>query len=289
MGKQDIFGLAIPGPASLVYERLAPLFLQDLIEGFDEAGMRGGMLAAPGFLGAGVQTYTTVEDIAQDQFGVSYTATSLDRMWPFEKRHARSTLSAQSARRGGFTGDIHRLEDDLHNQVMELERNAQDLLNAGGGTADQRRTLANLYWSDVGTYWDRRNEVSFGAFGQREFSRGEPIDALDRALGEYWDTRAASTTEAGHLNRTLWDERLLALRTGWTDEEREYVQANINTRDIPSALFEIIKSTNRRAAADIQASIDARERQRERRARGVFMPAKSSKSTGVLPAGVVAI
>lgn len=53
---REFFGHEIPGLPAETYERMVPLFLQDVTEAVDEDGLTGGFIAAPGILGAGVVT-----------------------------------------------------------------------------------------------------------------------------------------------------------------------------------------------------------------------------------------
>lgn len=57
-GKEGEFlGTTIPGVPREFYERLAPLFVQDMIEAVSLDGLTGGFKALPGGLGAGVSTF----------------------------------------------------------------------------------------------------------------------------------------------------------------------------------------------------------------------------------------
>ncbi len=58
-------------------ERLAPLAIQDMIDGFTQSGALGGLIAAPTFLGVGVVTYMDetkqIQDkVAQEKYGMSW-------------------------------------------------------------------------------------------------------------------------------------------------------------------------------------------------------------------------
>jgi hypothetical protein len=58
---RDFFGHELPGLPSETYERITPLFFQDLVEAMDEDGLMGGFIASPAVLGAGAVTITDEE------------------------------------------------------------------------------------------------------------------------------------------------------------------------------------------------------------------------------------
>jgi hypothetical protein len=60
---------------NLLWERLGPLFLQDLVEAMKEAGMQGALLAAPGFFGTGTTTYQTSREIVNARLKEDIEAT----------------------------------------------------------------------------------------------------------------------------------------------------------------------------------------------------------------------
>ncbi len=58
-------------------QRLAPLFIQDMIDAIEQEGLAGGMIALPSMLGIGVTTYMSPvqkikEELAQDRYGMTW-------------------------------------------------------------------------------------------------------------------------------------------------------------------------------------------------------------------------
>ena len=74
---KERFGHEVPGALNLALETFVPLFIQDLTEAIEVEGGRGAAMTAPGFFGAGVQTYqptpgSDANAVAQELYGMNY-------------------------------------------------------------------------------------------------------------------------------------------------------------------------------------------------------------------------
>lgn len=136
-------------------ELITPLAIQALIEGIQNDGIRGGLLAAPEFLGLSVQSYQTqlglAEKISFEEFGIPFNelktkediakVMNSSQMVEFQEKQARDRgdkdESPQDALRDGM--------QDYQFRAEQLEVNfKRDILETGVTGESKRKAIQNF-------------------------------------------------------------------------------------------------------------------------------------------------
>lgn len=163
---------------SQLYQRLAPLFIQDLVDAIQTDGIVGGLKALPGVAGVGITTYipgqtpaskevtTLREQLAQGKYNMSWTdvglkmgqlyQTNLEQESP-ELQTLMQKIEQQRVEKGGISGDKW---VDFHNQRTsartDYERKlqvAQDAYDNGQITAYDFKQIATDAGSALGAIY----------------------------------------------------------------------------------------------------------------------------------------
>ncbi len=234
-----------------------PLSEQDIREGYRENGLTGAIISATSLLGTSTVSYRTVNDAAEDNFGVGY-----QELWPYERNVARGLW--QLTRATEPTGAFARLEELDLKQQQDLQDVAEGFLRNPDRSIRRRlnsRQRVNAYFDIVGTYATARRVTTLEAFGERQ--AGEEFtpnseDPQKRALGQYFAALDTAKISEALFDSEGFSRELAMLERGWTQSQRLYVAANAHQTDIPPALLRILP---RRTRQRIRQSQQARARQ----------------------------
>lgn len=191
-----------------IFNRMAPLFIQDMIEAVDDQGYIGGFAALPGVAGVGVNTFSDIRGVqdfvAKKQFGTLYSELNLG-----EKRLVNDADEVKAAKdememRGGGI-DIETQQKNafqFHAQrKTELEAGLRENIDAGAdGPAlkdfiqEFNRAVNNssetVFTDDILALGDKPSEL--------------PIEDI---LGErYWFTNIEQDKMTGALDYRTWQQ-----------------------------------------------------------------------------------
>ncbi len=142
------------------YDRIAPLFVQDLLDAIEQEGMLGGLVALPGVVGVGVVTYLSPADklrnqLAQDKYGMSWedVGKKLGRATQMDLERSDSKLLAeitkeQETYNKTITGksdvnNIYRNETQtIENYYkLQIDRATQEYRDTGDGYTFREKIL----------------------------------------------------------------------------------------------------------------------------------------------------
>lgn len=141
-----------------LWERLTPLFIQDLTEAMEQEGiLRGGLLAAPGIFGASITSFTTSRDVVNHHLkeNIEVTDDNGDRIFDLQDERMTPVQKAQLFADNRVRRDLDDLNrtsttDALYNisENRRIQRAANDMRFTKGQTSakdwKQRRTTINL-------------------------------------------------------------------------------------------------------------------------------------------------
>jgi hypothetical protein len=226
---------------SQLYNRLTPIFAQDLIDAVREDSPNKIPIAATGFFGLGVTTYKTEQTFAEEITpGVTF-----QNQWPYEKARAKVLLQED---RGGPRGEYQ-----IRKAKYEEERLDAYAAVVANRYLSSAQKVAKIYQIE-GAYHRALEVIVEGLFGEPGEDLPDPSDATDaqkRALKAYYDLgeRVGSLEADPDLK---FQEELVRLASRWTIAQRIYVFANTNTRPLPPAMQKLLTSvvvTGRSASA----------------------------------------
>tara|TARA_R110000823_G_scaffold29554_3_gene85606 strand:- start:4037 stop:7357 length:3321 start_codon:yes stop_codon:yes gene_type:complete len=121
---------------NMAWERMAPLFLQDVVEAMEEQGLvKGGLLALPGFVGGGVTSYTSSRDIAAQYLknDIEMTDENGDRIYDIQDERMTPAQKSQL------------MNDERIRKDMEKnnEKNREDYLTDSYAMREQQQRLSD--------------------------------------------------------------------------------------------------------------------------------------------------
>ena len=243
-------------PARLGLGLFEPLSEQDIREGYRENGLTGAAISATSLLGTSTVSYQTVNDAAEDNFGVGY-----QELWPYERNVARGLW--QLTRATEPTGTFARLEELDEKQQKDLQDVAEGFLKNEDGSIRRRLTArerVNAYFDIVGTYATARRVTALEAFGERQ--AGEEFtpnsqDPQKRALGQYFVALDTAKVSEALFDNEGFNRELATLERNWTQSQRSYVAANTHQTDVPPLLLRLLPQRTR---TRIRQSQQARDR-----------------------------
>jgi len=82
----DEFSLEPDAVKQQAFQRLVPMFVQDMIEAIQDAGLAGGFMALPALLGVGVQTYGGVGQSAKDELSQALWKKGFNELTPEQQQ-----------------------------------------------------------------------------------------------------------------------------------------------------------------------------------------------------------
>lgn len=234
-----------------LWERLTPLFIQDLVEAMQEQGiLRGGILAAPGIFGASITSFTTSRDVVNHHLkeNIEVTDENGDRIFDLQDERMSPAQKAQIFADNRVRRDLDDLNrtsttDALYNisENSRIQRAANDMSFTRGNTSaanwKRRRTTINLqknamtqvkaiFTGQIDNTKRFSGPVGFllELIGKNEANRTPE----ERALLKYYDI-----TQQYIDNPTVLDNDLdLELAS---DEELEQIAAGINIDGLTEA------------------------------------------------------
>lgn len=267
------------GIANQVFNRLAPLVAQDIAQAVTEQGLVGGALGATAFFGTSTQSFTTVDDIAQRDFAIDGVPLSYPELWPFEKGMTRATLQAERENKGFFEdlftstpspSDYRKRMDEIDAlEQTQLQEVAENKIVPPMVRKRTAREAQNAYFTITSDAAVARNERRLATFGQP--SGDFAIDDSDPqkvALAQYYQNIDDAKTEKGRLFISeAYNVGLERLRREWTQEQRDYVDANTHIRDVPQDLLAELPPRTRQNILRSQMAREQRLRQSQVEAR----------------------
>lgn len=230
-----------------IFQNFTFLFVQDIVEALAEDGTFSAFKAGvAGISGLGVNTYTTVDDVARDVFNDA----PFSEIYPFEQTEARVIFNAEEDEipeelpNGDINPDLPRgrfLDIERGRQLTELEGIIRK------GSKEERSTVVRQYIDIKREHAIRKSEDREARFGDTDFeqpSLGAP--GQHAALEEYYALFDEDTSPvfspAGRFLVNVYLTQLQALEAKWKRQGTLlYVQANTNTKPVPSALREYFK------------------------------------------------
>ncbi len=146
-----------------VWNRLAPLFIQDLAEAVQSQGPMGALKAAPGAVGVGVQTFETsgqkVERIAKEQTGQEWKELGsverqrLEAEFPEVAKARQEQLEASA--KWGYEAPlkVRQLDSDFESKFMEAskggEHSSQELMKLYQDFLNDRSARAEVFYAEM--------------------------------------------------------------------------------------------------------------------------------------------
>jgi hypothetical protein len=166
-----------------LFNRLTPLFLQDMTEAIRDNGVRGGFTAAPGVIGVGVQTFYTagqkVDTLTKkyDPQGRSYNQMATVEFDRLMADHPDLAAARQDQLSGAASWGAVWANQKIQQQQEDQEFQTQflDALNSG-------TTMADLS-DELSAYLRERAVRSQERFGKTE---DDPRNDLERKLDAYY-------------------------------------------------------------------------------------------------------
>jgi len=114
--------------ADVAWQRLAPLFMQDLVEAMREMGMiHGAAVAAPGFFGYGVTTYDTQREIINERLRQDIHVTDEEGNRILEMRDLSPAQLRQITQDKQIRQDIHDIRNKGREDYMLASGELRDL------------------------------------------------------------------------------------------------------------------------------------------------------------------
>ncbi len=250
-----------PWEESQIFQRLAPLFVQDLVDAIREEGLDGTKMAAPGFFGAGVQAFRTVDDMSLKEDGIPFADNE-----PHRQRELSMLFKAEQGR--SPSGEYEAWEKEkaeLQTAYRTLVKTYKDNPNksAAGRILRQQYKLLKAEHRGVGS----------GLFFEREDYPPPDVTQADpqkRALAEYHQKLLEIAPERGDPFETdEWVEWQKEKDRTWPKSVRDYVARNTKMDYIPPELLSLLPvGTTIPHVLSVKARYEYRQqRDRERQAR----------------------
>lgn len=229
MAEGTIFGKEVPGPVDAFYENFTPLVFQEIVEAAEEEGLFGAVAATPALFGVGVNTYSTVDDVALDVYGQPF-----EELWPYEQSDVRETLRLSKDEVSVYYSRVIAAEQTFKTEIEALAQRAPTM---------EKRDVQEKYRAIGDDLRDAKNAARLSAFGEDDnniefIAGGTPAESA--ALAEYYDIGNTVDSSAE------WNDRFEELSKKWAQEGTlEYVQANTNMYDIPQAVWDKLSTGQR--------------------------------------------
>lgn len=220
--------------------RVAPLFLQDVVESMQTDGLEGALKTLPAGLGLGAQTYTSLRDeqnvVAQEMFKKNYRDLTAVNQDIVNSDPRVVTQATKQAARGNDYGDtVIQLNE---NRVQGERILAASLVN---GTLDPKD------FADAISQLQRDTRVAKDQAAKDFGVKFPPPDSpLQQALDSYYnlfdkadygwnEANPAASVKTGAINWEVFDELEHNFYASLTPEQREYVDGR-RTAEHPDPL-----------------------------------------------------
>lgn len=257
-----------------VFEGLAFLFVQDMMDAIAEDGLLSGFKAgAAGFSGFGAVTFTSLNDVAKEVHGSVFT-----NIYPFQQTEVRAVFNAQEddtpeRLKDGVTInpelprsrqlDISRMDKliELAELTGSSSKVAVPFLGLSPRQREQGRTIINDYFDIKAENAIRKDEARENLFGDTDYQQDSRGTLKEKAaLKAYYDAIDESKSPAGRFLSDVWQKKREDLTRKWKAEGTLiYVQANTNTKPIPKRLEDFLRIKSKNEWQRIQDSKAARE------------------------------
>jgi len=237
----------VPGAVGFAWSRFVPLFIQDMEEGWRVNEGTGAGLSTLSGLGAGVTSYETVADVAEDVYNKEFS-----ELEPYQQKAATQVYHMTNQKGSDYTNQRAAFDKELQDQLWTLNNNPMNW---------DKRQILNSYYSAQAKHSGQLEGLNVGTFGensQYERPQGGTPEEL-AALQEYYDFIETNTIGATPLfDIPAFNKKLLVLEAKWAKQGTlEYVQRNTHTTEMPPQLFLALPSSTQRR---ILASYSARKK-----------------------------
>jgi len=249
----ESMSLESTGLGEQAYQRLMPLFVQDLADALAQDGMLGGFAAAPGFLGWGIVTYPAsidrlnrhISEVPEDmllswQQGVKQTGKGLtyddlniaqqqwlreyaDKVEPVEERVVAGEYSFWEADQESRED----LREEFNTELIELLPHLKDGSMSVGDYVTEYERLRNAY---MGTSLYKYKDKMFSRLDpmlQRNLDKwsGENMKPEDAAYNEFLEIRAdIPKGKDGAIDWDIWQENINKFLMSQPPEIRDYIE-----------------------------------------------------------------
>lgn len=232
------------------YNRLTPLFIQDLVDATREEGLVGGFVASPGFWGMGIISYpgsldwleNHVKDVPQEMLmgwqrnmaetGIALTYKDLNQLQRNWLRRYREELGEEEERRGTSTSfygaqseTYEELTTEYHTKLEELTGNVVAGKLAIDDYIIQSEHLRNEYFGPAARIWREKMREKLEPLLHKSLEKwhDEEIKPEDKAYEEYMEIRANPPMVHGKPDWDTWVAQLDGFLMTKEPEVRDYI------------------------------------------------------------------
>ena len=229
---------------NLLWQRLGPLFLQDLVESMEEAGMvQGAFLAAPGFFGTSTTAYSSSREIVNKRLKSDIVVHNKDGDRIYDMRDLDIAQHRQVMKDRGITTEMqemhHRGREDFLLSLSE-QRDSQQLAN------DERLIRGKDY---TGEDW-RSDRTSLSIVGANvanvvQAIRGTEFEQ-DQKYGGLVGMVIESMGGANNPDRTPEEQALFdwyALMNQHIRDPRKHNSLDLDVKNISDAELKVISDS----------------------------------------------
>lgn len=235
------------------YQRLTPLFIQDMIDAINEEGWVGGFSASPGVLGVGVVTYPGsidayerhVIDIPEEML-MDWQRGIILSGEPLTYQNLNVVQKSWLIRHCETIGDIPERREPGQFNFYEAERETREELEVklDGEIAPvvasfwqgeitiadyitQSDHLRNKYFGPAAYLWRDSMREKLDPLLHKNLAKWqeEEIKPGDKAYDEYMDIRTDPPTKAGIPDWDAWADKLKDFLSQQTTEISDYIEA----------------------------------------------------------------
>ena len=248
----EALSLEAEGVGEQVYQRLTPLFIQDLIDAIKEEGWIGGFIAIPAAFGVGAVTYPGsldayerhIPEIPSDmlldwqkgiQMGGGRLAYEnlnvLQKAWL--RRHCESIGDTPERKEVGSYNFYEAQSETYEEFEVLLNEELQDVVTAYqtgeislSDYIEQSEYTRNKYFGQASRLWLDAMREKLDPLLHKNLERWheEEIKPEDAAYEEYMILRANPPKVSGVPDWDAWDKALSKFLDGQTEESKNYIE-----------------------------------------------------------------
>ncbi|MDD5219681.1 MAG: hypothetical protein PHV11_03845 [Candidatus Bipolaricaulis sp.] len=128
--------LTAENAGTIIYEKLTPMVVQDIIDAYKDLGVEGALMAIPSILGIGVQTYADNWNTEEDKLGLPVRSDAMPYTIENEIYDTADYYSKVGAMIGTATADMLSEKKNVPDKVMavaearDIKKITNDILNA---------------------------------------------------------------------------------------------------------------------------------------------------------------
>lgn len=245
-----------------IKNRVAPLFIQDMMDAINQDGAKGGFIALPGILGVGVTTYTNdvkriKEQIAQEKYGMSWDEVSTRYGDMTQYNLGKSSPELQAAMQKQDEKTLGTNSGKYREEGTNIETRYQDAINLAAqeyaqtgdgvifrGKVNDANNIKRAMYDERAKRAEYKDIVA--SYNQPlsadELSKMNPLDLARR---EYYKMMysADMSDEFGNYNFDEATKRTELFRQQFGDDALKYVQEYMGIKfDAPPIFTELKKA-----------------------------------------------